>query len=219
MTENASDIRLLRLEDVCVERGGRRLFSGLNAELAAGEIIALTGANGAGKTSLLRGIAGLLTLADGRILFEGPAGEIEAETARAEAIHLLAHLDGLKTARTAREELGFWASWLGGTGDVSDAVETFALQPLLDLEVRKLSAGQRRRLALSRLLAAPRKLWLLDEPMAPLDQSMRARMGDIMQAHLASGGMILAAVHDPLPLPSRSLHIGALQAPVSGSVG
>ncbi len=208
MTENASDIRLLKLQDLCLERGGRRLFSGLNAELATGEIIALTGANGAGKTSLLRAIAGLLTPVGGRINFWGPDAEIEVEAARAEGLHLLAHLDGLKTSRTALEELAFWASWLGGTGDLSEAIDTFALKPLLGLEVRKLSAGQRRRLALSRLLAAPRKLWLLDEPMAPLDQTMRARMGDIMTTHLASGGMILAAVHDPLPLPSRSLHIG-----------
>ncbi len=211
MTENASDIRLLKLDNLCVERGGRRLFSGLNAELAAGEIIALTGANGAGKTSLLRTIAGLLAPAAGCISFHDRESEIESEAARAEGIHLLAHLDGLKTTRTAREELTFWANWLGGDGDLSEAVATFSLSSLLDLDVRKLSAGQRRRLALARLIAAPRKLWLLDEPMAPLDQNMRSRMGAVMSAHLNAGGMILAAVHDPLPLPSRSLHIGMSQ--------
>jgi heme exporter protein A len=125
-------------------------------------------------------------------------------------LHLLAHLDGLKTSRTAGEELDFWARWLGGNGPIDLAVETFNLEPLLALDVRKLSAGQRRRLALARLLAAPRPLWLLDEPMAPLDSRMRHKLGEVMQQHLDGGGLILAAVHDPLPLPTRSLHVGAL---------
>ena len=209
MTDHASQIRRLRLDAVGLERGQRRLFSGLTDTLTAGEAISLTGANGAGKTSLLRAIAGLLPLAAGRIAFDGPEGVVEADTARSEGLHLLAHQDGLKTSRTAGEELEFWARWLGGAGDVGAAVETFHLEPLLTLEVRKLSAGQRRRLALARLLAAPRPLWLLDEPMAPLDTAMRRRLGEVMQRHLDGGGLILAAVHDPLPLPSRNLHVGA----------
>jgi len=209
MTDNASHIQRLSLDEVGLERGQRRLFTDLTETLSSGEAISLTGANGAGKTSLLRAIAGLLPLASGHIRFEGPDGELEADTARAEGLHLLAHLDGLKTSRTAGEELDFWARWLGGTGDIERAVETFNLAPLLALDVRKLSAGQRRRLALARLLAAPRPLWLLDEPMAPLDTSMRRKLGEVMQRHLDDGGLILAAVHDPLPIPTRSLHVGA----------
>jgi heme exporter protein A len=210
MTDSASHIRRLCLDGVSLERGQRRLFTGLTEALSSGEAISLTGANGAGKTSLLRAIAGLLPLASGGIRFEGRDGELEADAARAEGLHLLAHLDGLKTSRTAGEELDFWARWLGGTGQIDLAVETFNLEPLLALDVRKLSAGQRRRLALARLLAAPRPLWLLDEPMAPLDTGMRRKLGEVMQRHLNGGGLILAAVHDPLPLPTRSLHVGAV---------
>ena len=100
--------------------------------------------------------------------------------------------------------------WTGGSAaSAKAACARLELTRLLSLEVRKLSAGQRRRLALARLLAAPRPLWLLDEPMAPLDTAMRRKLGEVMQAHLADGGMILAAVHDPLPFPTRALHVGA----------
>ena len=194
----------LELRGIGVSRGGRRLFSNLSLTLAAGQACALTGANGAGKTSLLRAVAGLVALEAGEVAFGG----IEAGEARAGGLHLLGHLDGLKPARTAREELGFWSLWQGGSaGLVESAVVALELGPLMDLEIRRLSAGQRRRLALARLLAAPRPLWLLDEPLSPLDAGWRARFGMMMQAHLAGGGMILAAVHDPLPIPAVTLEI------------
>ncbi len=111
---------------------------------------------------------------------------------------------------TAREELAFWSRWNGGSLDSAEgAAAALELGPLLDLEVRRLSAGQRRRLALARLLAAPRPLWLLDEPLSPLDAGWRARFGAMMRTHLAGGGLILAAVHDPLPIPARSLELSA----------
>jgi heme exporter protein A len=196
----------LELRDVGVRRGGRKLFSGLSLHLQAGEACALTGANGAGKTSLLRAVAGLVPIEDGEIGFGGA----DASEARGGGLHLIGHQDGLKPARTAREELEFWSVWSGGTAaSAQAAAETLELTALLDLEVRRLSAGQRRRLALSRLLAAPRALWLLDEPLSPLDARWRARMGEMMQAHLEGGGLILAAVHDPLPIPARTLEIAA----------
>jgi len=199
-------ITKLKLEDLAVRRGGRMLFEGLSLDLAAGEAAALVGRNGAGKTSLLRAIAGLVGLESGTIGFGGA----EAAAARADHVHFVGHLDGLKTARTAREELDFWTLWLGGTEAAArEAAQALELVPLLDLEVRRLSAGQRRRLAMSRLLAAPRALWLLDEPMSPLDSTWRERFGAMMAAHLAGGGMIVAAVHDPLPIPARILEIGA----------
>jgi heme exporter protein A len=200
----------LTLETVTLVRGERRLFENLSFSLAGGEAAALTGANGAGKTSLLRAVAGLLRPQAGLIRFHGEAAaEIEAETARATALHLLGHDDGLKSTRTAAEELGFWTRWLGGDAPtLAKAVEALELQPLLGLEVRKLSAGQRRRLALARLIAAPRPLWLLDEPMAPLDAARRALFGVLMQAHLDDGGMILAAVHDALPISCRAIRVG-----------
>jgi heme exporter protein A len=196
----------LRLENIAVQRGGRLLFSHLSLDLAAGEAAALTGRNGAGKTSLLRAVAGLAAIEAGAIQF---AGADPAE-ARAAAIHLVGHQDGLKPARTAGEELGFWSRWGGGSAvSTATAVGALELGGLLDLEVRRLSAGQKRRVALARLLAAPRPLWLLDEPLSPLDAEWRGRFGEIMAAHLADGGLILAAVHDPLPIPARALEIAA----------
>ena len=189
-----------------VSRGARVLFRDLSFSLATGEALALTGANGAGKTSLLRTLAGFIRPDTGTIAF----ADAEPAEARANHIHWLGHLDGLKTGRRARDELTFQARWAGADADgIAAAVDLLALAPLLDLEVRKLSAGQRRRLALARLIAAPRPLWLLDEPFAPLDARWRAALGLMMQAHLDKGGAILAAVHDPLPIPARPLDIGA----------
>ena len=197
------------VESLVIERGGRTLFSGFDLVVSAGEAVALTGANGAGKTSLLRAIAGLIRPVAGAVRFTGAAGPLEAEDARATGLHLLGHQDGLKSTRTAGEEMAFWSAWMGGDADgLARAVEIFELAPLLPLEVRRLSAGQRRRLALARLAASPRALWLLDEPMAPLDAVRRARFGALMGEHLADGGLILAAVHDPLPIAARSVVIG-----------
>ena len=197
-------IEQLCLAEVAVRRGGRRLFCGVSLELAAGEACALTGPNGVGKTSLLRAVAGLVGVEAGEIGFGGT----EPSQARAEGLHFQGWQDGLKPARTAREELVFWSRWSGAdAAGAARAAEALALAPLLDLEVRRLSAGQRRRLALARLLAAPRPLWLLDEPLSPLDAAWRARFGSLMQAHLEGGGMIVAAVHDPLPIAARALEI------------
>jgi len=203
-------IARLVIDNLALERGERRLFEGFRLELAAGEAVALTGANGAGKTSLLRAIAGLLRPAAGRVRFEGAGGgALDEDEARAAGLHLLGHQDGLKTTRTAREELDFWVRWTGGdAAGLARAVEALELEPLLELEVRKLSAGQRRRLALARLVASPRPLWLLDEPLAPLDAARRARFGELMAEHLKGGGLILAAVHDPLPIPAREAALG-----------
>lgn len=196
----------LQIADLALGRGGRRLFSGLSLDLGAGQAAALTGRNGAGKTSLLRAVAGLVRPEAGTISF----GDLDPAEARADGVHFVGHQDGLKSARTAGEELDFWTAWLGGTRTAAaEAAEALGVTRLLHLEVRRLSAGQRRRLALARTLAAPRPLWLLDEPLSPLDGEWRERFGRIMAAHLARGGLILAAVHDPLPIPAVAVQVGA----------
>lgn len=204
-------LRVVLIKDLAISRGERRLFSHLDLTLVAGEAAVLVGRNGAGKTSLLRAVAGLLRPAEGSVTFEGETGPIEADAARAEHLHLLGHQDGLKSSRTAWEELRFQALWTGGSeASARAAAKRFDLNRLLDLEVRRLSAGQRRRLALARLAASPRALWLLDEPMAPLDADQREAFGAAMTEHLSAGGMILASVHDPLPIPARSISIGEI---------
>ena len=203
-------IHALSVTALSITRGERVLFADLGFSVSAGEAVALTGANGAGKTSLLRAIAGLIRPEGGEVAFhDADANRIDPADARAHEVHLLGHLDGLKGGRTARQELIFQSQWLGHTHDgIVHAVASLGLEPLLDLEVRKLSAGQRRRLALARLIGSPRALWLLDEPLSPLDVRWREAFGRVMQRHLDAGGLILAAVHDPLPVPARVLDLG-----------
>lgn len=196
----------LVLEDASIRRGGRRLFEGVSLALESGQACALTGPNGSGKTSLLRAVAGFVRLEAGEIRF----GALDPVEARGGGLHLVGHADGLKPSRTAAEELAFWSRWCGGkAASAQDAAEALELTSLLPLEVRRLSAGQRRRLAMARLLAAPRALWLLDEPLSPLDARWRETFGGLMRRHLDGGGLILAAVHDPLPIPALSLELPA----------
>jgi heme exporter protein A len=203
-------IQALRAEGLCAVRGGRRLFSDLALHLRAGEAVLLQGPNGSGKTTLLRTLAGLFAPQAGRIVFEGADGPLEPDRARSEHTHFLSHRDGLKNARTAGEELEFWSRWSEGTAEAALAGgDPLGLRPLLRLAVVNLSAGQRRRLALARLLAAPRRLWLLDEPMAPLDALQRRRFGALMERHLQDGGLVVAAAHDPLPVAARCVELSA----------
>ena len=201
-------IHKVKIEGLALSRGDRLLFKGLDLELNAGRAVALRGRNGAGKTSLLRAIAGMIRPLEGQVSFEGVGGVLEADEARSLGLHLMGHHDGLKPGRLAADEFAFQARWCGGDdGGIVRARAALDLDRIADLEVRKLSAGQRRRLALGRLVAAPRSLWLLDEPFAPLDAEHRARFGGLMQQHLDAGGLILAAVHDPLPIDADSVEI------------
>ncbi|MDR3512657.1 MAG: heme ABC exporter ATP-binding protein CcmA [Caulobacteraceae bacterium] len=203
-------ISALSVQNLAIARGDRLLFEHLTLSLGAGEAVALVGRNGAGKTSLLRAVAGLIRPLAGDVAFLGPAGPLPAEDARCQGLHLVGHHDGLKSSRTAFEELLFQVRWTGGSlASAEAACERLGLNRLRGLEVRKLSAGQRRRVALARLIAAPRPLWLLDEPLAPLDAEQRALFGTLMDEHLAGGGLIVAAVHDPLPVAARAVEIGA----------
>lgn len=205
-------IHQMKVENLALMRGDRLLFEGLNFTLGAGQAISLVGRNGAGKTSLLRAIAGFIRPWEGAIHFHGQVGVIEAEDARSRGLHLAGHQDGLKSSRPAKSEFLFQARWTGASeAGIAKAREALDLDVLFDLEVRKLSAGQRRRLSLGRLLTSPRPLWLLDEPLAPLDADHRQTFGALMAEHVAGGGMILAAVHDSLPIETQTLDLGALE--------
>ena len=195
---------------VCCVRGGREVFSGLDFEAASGEALAVTGPNGSGKTSLLRLIAGLLAVSGGSIGLEGG----EAELTLPEQAHYLGHRDALKPALSVIENLCFWRDFLGGKA--FDAAESLATESLaavgLDHAVRLpaayLSAGQRRRLSIARLLAVRRPIWLLDEPTSALDAAGQSLFAALMGDHLSRGGLIVAATHAPLGLAARELRIG-----------
>lgn len=204
----------LRADHIAIERGGRRLFSELSFELQSGQALAVRGPNGAGKTSLLRAVAGLLPLAEGAFFFEGG----DAEAPLGEQAHYLGHADALKGALSAWENLAFWAAMLapadrvGGKAPMSipAALDRVGLGHAIDLPVQALSAGQKRRVALARLLLAWRPLWLLDEPLTALDQAAQQRLHEILREHLAAGGLILAATHARLDLEaSRELRLEA----------
>jgi heme exporter protein A len=188
----------------CV-RGGREVFSGLDFEAASGEALAVVGPNGSGKTSLLRLIAGLLAPAEGSIALEGG----ESELTLSEQSHYLGHRDALKPALSVLENLKFWRDFLGGaTSDPAENLATVELDHAAHLPAAFLSAGQRRRLSIARLLTVRRPVWLLDEPTNALDTSGQKLFASLMADHLSSRGLIIAATHTPLGIPARSLRIG-----------
>jgi heme exporter protein A len=178
------------------QRGGRSVFEGLGFSVAAGEALLVIGRNGAGKSSLLRMIAGLLRIAGGALSLTGG----DPERSIGEQAHYLGHSDALKPALTVEENLAFWTAWLGGAGEPRDALAAVALETLAELPAAYLSAGQRRRLSIARLVAVKRPLWLLDEPTSALDTASQGVLLDLMRAHLAGGGIIMAATHLPLGL-------------------
>jgi heme exporter protein A len=190
----------LEISDIRVERGGRRVLDGLSFVLAPGEALIVSGPNGAGKSTLLRALAGLLPLAAGRIAV---GGSEDAPPCR-EVAHYVGHVDGNKTSLTPAENLAVWRAMLdcrqsrGGALRPAEALASFALSAVADLPLALLSAGQRRRVALARLLVAGRPIWLLDEPMNALDAASQARLSAEMSRHLAEGGMIIAATHGGL---------------------
>jgi heme exporter protein A len=186
-------------EDLACRRGQRLVFARLSFRLPPGGALVLTGANGSGKTSLLRLLAGLIVPAAGRLAWgETPiAGDVAEHRTR---LHYVGHQDGVKPGLTPRETLAFWAALRGRelcreAPTLEAALTAFALEPVADWPCRWLSAGQRRRLALARLLLTPAPLWLLDEPIAALDDDNQGRLERAIAEHRAASGRVVLATH------------------------
>ncbi len=195
-------------EDLACRRGERMVFAGLSFRLPPGGALLLTGVNGSGKSSLLRLVAGLLMPAAGNLLWGTIriADDIASHYAR---LHYIGHLDALKPAMTPREILAFWAALRGlqrscATVSIAEALAAFDVEAIADWPCRWLSAGQRRRVALARLLATPAPLWLLDEPTTALDTDSQARLEQVIAAHRAANGMVMIATHAPIALDSAA---------------
>lgn len=208
---------LLVAENLVVDRGARTILDRVSFTVRAGEALVLTGQNGAGKTTLIRTLAGFLQPTSGMVRLEGGAEDHEL----AEECHYVGHQSGIRASLTVAENLNFWAGYLGLLDGcdrdmaVEHALEKFGLLRLADIQAGYLSAGQKRRLGLARLLVAKRAVWLLDEPTVSLDAASTEILSGIVSEHVAQGGIAVAATHVPLAIASaRELRL----APRSGSV-
>jgi heme exporter protein A len=205
----------LSASDLACRRGGRDVFAGVNFSVESGESLTVRGRNGAGKSSLLRMIVGLVRIAAGRLDLAGG----DAELTIGEQAHYLGHLDALKPALTVGENLRFWSRFFGTAADVRQPLATVGLDALIDLPAAYLSAGQRRRLSIARLLAVKRPVWLLDEPTSTLDAAAQKQLCVIMRAHLADGGIIVAATHGALGLDgAKELFLNPAKTPRADAV-
>lgn len=195
-------------DDLSGERGGEPVFSDVSFALSDGEGLLITGPNGSGKSTLLRIVAGLLPAAGGTVTLHdgGPHWPDVAS-----ACHYLGHQNALKPALSVRENLAFWRDYMGEPHlAIDEALEMVGLDEIGHLPLGYLSTGQKRRIAISRLLVSYRPVWLLDEPTAGLDRASEKQFADLMEAHLDDGGMILAATHLPLGLEwTHELGMGA----------
>jgi heme exporter protein A len=201
---------------VCV-RGERTVFADLSFQLTSGGALILAGPNGAGKSSLLRMLAGLLPPAAGTLAWDGAPVSNDPEQ-HSRRVRYIAHVDAVKTALTVSENLRTWAVLWGGSAGAQQrgegALAALGIERLADVPGRYLSAGQRRRLALARLLVAPAPLWLLDEPRSGLDADAEARLDRAVERHRAAGGMVVMALHGgPRPAGARTLDLAGAAPP------
>ncbi len=196
---------LLEVTELVCSRGGLTVLEGVHLTVMPGEAVVLRGSNGSGKTTLLRAIAGLQEPISGQIICEP------------ESIAYAAHADGTKSTLTVEENLEFWAK-MYGAGPIGRAVEAFALNELLPRPARTLSAGQRRRVGLARLLVTDRPIWALDEPTASLDTASVALFAAAVEAHLASGGGAIIATHVDLGVQGETIDIEQFR-PSAQSIG
>lgn len=198
---------VLSSENLACVRGERLIFSSIEFALDAGEVLVVTGANGSGKTSLLRIVCGLLEAAAGEIRWNGSSARALGDDFFAELAYL-GHHNGLKDDLSATENMQVWAGVSGITVDRAAARQALARMGLAgreDLPVRWLSQGQKRRAAIARLLVAERPLWVLDEPFAGLDRASTVTVEALLQEHLAEGGMAILTTHQDLGAVAASV--------------
>lgn len=195
----------LKVDDLWLARGGHEVLSQTGFSLRSGDLLELRGPNGVGKSSLLLALAGLIDVERGTIALSGHDEEMPART----LIHFLGHHAAIKPGLTVRENLEFWVDVLGGKRrDVEPALEAAGLGTIGGIDAGVLSAGQGRRLALARLHAVSRPVWLLDEPTSALDDAGAAWVGQMIVTHIGKGGIAVIATHldidyGPLITPQR----------------
>lgn len=195
-------------EDLAGERGGETIFAGVSFALSDGEALTVTGPNGAGKTTLMRVLAGLLPPAAGSVRLEGGG---EAFPDAASAMHFLGPINAMKTALSVAENLAFWQAYAGAADlSIDAALEEVGLPGIGHLPFGALSTGQKRRVAIARLLVNRRPVWLVDEPTSGLDKRSEDRFSAMLRRHLAGGGILVASTHLPLGLAgAKALEMGA----------
>lgn len=202
---------MLKVRDLCCIRDDRVLFEGLSFELAPGMLLQIEGANGSGKSSLMRILCGLLAPEEGEVLWRGLALSPGATVGAGEMVYV-GHVDGVTPELSARENLSFYRSLIAAGGDIDEALSRVGLQGFEDTRAVRLSAGQRRRLSLARLFLGRAMLWLLDEPFTALDGGGRRLVRAMLARQLSAGGMAVVSTHHPLGLSDdialRPLRLG-----------
>lgn len=207
-TDAVIPLAALKAENLELARGGRLLQRSLSFRANAGELLAVGGRNGIGKTSLLRAIAGLLEPRSGTIRLEFRDGRCIANgEERGQFVGWIGHQDGVKSRLTPFEHLKFHLAFNQCAGVIADALTRSGLGRLRDLPAQYLSAGQRRRLAFARLILTSRPLWLLDEPMSALDGEGKEFVRGLIEHHCTAGGIVVAATHEPLGLDGAALEL------------
>ena len=202
---------MLSVQQLACERGRKRLFSDLNFQVHPGQCLHVQGANGAGKTSLLRIVCGLAEALSGKICWRGQDTRIDPGAWRAELVYL-GHTPGLKDELSAAENLRFQSQidgWALSSEQIDGALQRVGLGRQQQVPLRRFSQGQKRRAALARLIARPVALWVLDEPLAALDQPAQQLVAQLLAGHVQAGGLALVTSHQPLGVPCLDLRLGA----------
>lgn len=204
---NVPAVDFIAADRLTCSRAGRVVFGDLTLRARSGQLVVIEGANGSGKTSLLRLLAGLLEPTEGSIVLKAEDVEHSDAEERRRFVGWLGHQDAVKPQMTPAETVRFFARLHGSTGNSSDPLKLVGLKKMADLPCQYLSAGQKKRLALARLQVLARPLWLLDEPLAALDSEGKVLFTSLVTAHLASGGIAIMATHEPIEVPSDRLRL------------